>query len=208
MKAIIELSESSTGAISDLLTNYPIGATERENTIENEGHGNLELMFDSRFQLTVPPSNDDSNFKEVREKLPVYSYRNRILDAIKTNQVIIISGKTGKNSRSFGFFSIRFFLNSSSKNKANFLTFCIPLSQCIVTGSGKTTQIPQFIMEEYSINQKECRIMCTQPRRIAATSIASRIAEERNDVLGNSVGYRIRFDSRVRTTTNLILTTR
>lgn len=107
MKAIIELSESSTDAISDLLTNHPIGAMQRENTIEYEGHVNLELMFHSRIQITVPPPNDDSSFQGVRKKLPVYTYRSHILEAINKNQVIIISGKTGKNS--FGFFSMRCF---------------------------------------------------------------------------------------------------
>lgn len=62
-------------------------------------------------------------------------------------------------------------------------------------------------MEECSANQRECRIICMQPRRMAATSIASRISDERNDRLGKSVGYQIRFDSQVMPTTNLILTT-
>lgn len=63
-------------------------------------------------------------------------------------------------------------------------------------------------MEECSANQQECRIICMQPRRMAATSIASRISAERNDFLGRSVGYQIRFDSQVSPTTNLILTTK
>lgn len=77
-----------------------------------------------------------------------------------------------------------------------------------VQGSGKTTQVPQYIMEEYCQWNRECRIICTQPRRLAATSIATRISEERNDTLGKSVGYQIRLDSRITPTTNLIFTTR
>lgn len=75
-------------------------------------------------------------------------------------------------------------------------------------GSGKTTQVPQYILEECAFENKPCRIICTQPRRLATTSIATRISEERNDTLGQSVGYQIRLDSRITSNTNLILTTR
>jgi ATP-dependent helicase HrpA len=59
------------------------------------------------------------------------------------------------------------------------------------TGSGKTTQIPKFcIAAGRGIDGK---IGCTQPRRIAATTVARRIAEELGEDLGKSVGYKIRF---------------
>ena len=64
------------------------------------------------------------------------------------------------------------------------------------TGSGKTTQIPQIILD-HAIkkgNGSMCNVMCTQPRRLAATSVAERIADERGDRLGNEVGYQVRFD--------------
>ena len=67
------------------------------------------------------------------------------------------------------------------------------------TGSGKTTQVPQILFED-AIAKGEgsaCNIICTQPRRIAATSVAQRVAEERNEELRETVGYHIRFDSQV-----------
>ena len=66
------------------------------------------------------------------------------------------------------------------------------------TGSGKTTQVPQILLEEYIKKGigSGCNIICTQPRRIAATSVARRVAEERFEALQDTVGYRIRFDSR------------
>lgn len=75
-------------------------------------------------------------------------------------------------------------------------------------GSGKTTQIPQFIMEECTFFDQKCRILATQPRRLAATSIAKRISQERGEIIGRSVGYQIRMDACLTPTTNLILTTR
>lgn len=61
------------------------------------------------------------------------------------------------------------------------------------TGSGKTTQIPQFLVNHLgSTPGKE--VACTQPRRVAATSIAARVAEEMDVPLGKQVGYTIRFE--------------
>ncbi|MCK4620385.1 MAG: DEAD/DEAH box helicase, partial [Desulfobacterales bacterium] len=59
------------------------------------------------------------------------------------------------------------------------------------TGSGKTTQIPKFCIA--AGRGTDGKIGCTQPRRIAATTVARRIAEELGEELGRSVGYKIRF---------------
>ncbi|HKX54471.1 MAG TPA: ATP-dependent RNA helicase HrpA, partial [Xanthomonadales bacterium] len=63
------------------------------------------------------------------------------------------------------------------------------------TGSGKTTQLPKMLLQAgYG-----CRgqIGCTQPRRIAATAMASRVAEELQTELGTAVGYQVRFRERI-----------
>ena len=62
------------------------------------------------------------------------------------------------------------------------------------TGSGKTTQIPQFLVEVGYARPGVSCVGCTQPRRVAATSIAGRVAEEMDVVLGGTVGYTIRFE--------------
>ena len=87
--------------------------------------------------------------------LPVSARKEEIAEAIKANQVVIVSGETG---------------------------------------SGKTTQIPKICLAlGRGLNKT---IGHTQPRRLAATSVAKRIAEELNTEIGDWVGYQIRFADR------------
>ncbi len=67
----------------------------------------------------------------------------------------------------------------------------------IATGCGKTTQIAQYILEDYISSGQGawCNIAVTQPRRISAISVSERIAVERNENIGESVGYSVRFES-------------
>lgn len=61
------------------------------------------------------------------------------------------------------------------------------------TGSGKTTQIPQWCVE-FALSKGAKATACTQPRRVAAMSVAQRVSEEMDVVLGQQVGYSIRFE--------------
>ncbi|KAJ3039676.1 hypothetical protein HDV00_012020 [Rhizophlyctis rosea] len=94
------------------------------------------------------------SLKQVRESLPVYQYRDQLLEAVKQYQVLVIVGETG---------------------------------------SGKTTQLPQYLHEAgYTKGGK--KVGCTQPRRVAAMSVAARVAEEVGTKIGYEVGYSIRFE--------------
>lgn len=64
------------------------------------------------------------------------------------------------------------------------------------TGCGKTTQIAQFLLDHQikSGNGSVTKIACTQPRRISAISVAERVSAERNESLGDTVGYQIRLE--------------
>ncbi|KAM5193048.1 3'-5' RNA helicase YTHDC2 [Mantella aurantiaca] len=65
------------------------------------------------------------------------------------------------------------------------------------TGSGKTTQIPQFILDDCYKHGIPCRLFCTQPRRLAAIAVAERVAAERGEKIGQTIGFQIRLESRV-----------
>lgn len=84
-----------------------------------------------------------------------------------------------------------------SQRRAEILT-AIRENQVVIicgdTGSGKTTQLPKMMLEE--LGDRPGRIGVTQPRRLAATSMAARVAEECGVRLGGSVGVQVRFDNR------------
>ncbi|KAJ1866102.1 DEAH-box ATP-dependent RNA helicase prp43 [Coemansia sp. RSA 989] len=84
-----------------------------------------------------------------------------------------------------------------NKQRQNFLDL-IHKNQFVVlvgeTGSGKTTQIPQYMLMDMLPQTEGKLIACTQPRRVAAMSVAQRVAEELDVKLGQEVGYSIRFE--------------
>ncbi|KAJ6578837.1 P-loop containing nucleoside triphosphate hydrolase protein [Mycena vulgaris] len=89
-----------------------------------------------------------------RKSLPIYAYRENLLEAIQDHQILIVVAETG---------------------------------------SGKTTQLPQYLHEAgYTVHGQ--KIGCTQPRRVAAMSVAARVAEEMRCKIGDEVGYSIRFE--------------
>lgn len=92
--------------------------------------------------------------EETRKSLPIYQFRDEIIQAVREHQVLIIVGETG---------------------------------------SGKTTQLPQYL-HEAGFTKGGMKIGCTQPRRVAAMSVAARVAEEMGVKVGNEVGYAIRFE--------------
>ena len=77
---------------------------------------------------------------------------------------------------------------------------------CGETGSGKTTQLPKILLEMGGGGRGQ-RIGHTQPRRVAARSVAARIAEELGAELGGLVGYKVRFQDKARPETAIKLMT-
>ena len=97
------------------------------------------------------------NFNNYKEgwKLPIIDMKEKILNLIGTNQIVVMSGPTG---------------------------------------CGKSTQIPQYILDKHAIEKKAVNIIVTQPRKIAASSVARRVCEERKWNLGGLVGYQVGLD--------------
>ncbi|CAB1335264.1 unnamed protein product [Coregonus sp. 'balchen'] len=75
------------------------------------------------------------------------------------------------------------------------------------TGSGKTTQLPQFILDYYSEKNAPCNLVVTQPRKIGASSIARWVARERKCTLGSLVGYQVGLEKMATEHTRLIYMT-
>lgn len=75
------------------------------------------------------------------------------------------------------------------------------------TGCGKSTQVPQYILQDAASRGRRCKILCTQPRRIACISIAKRVASEMGQEIGEQVGYHISMDVQLSTDSQIIFVT-
>mmetsp|Transcript_31138 Transcript_31138/g.101469 ORF Transcript_31138/g.101469 Transcript_31138/m.101469 type:complete len:1282 (-) Transcript_31138:80-3925(-) len=106
--------------------------------------------------------------KEVREALPAHGFREQLIEAVRSKQVVVIEGETG---------------------------------------CGKTTQVPQYVLEDAAARKEPCMIVCTQPRRISAMGVAERVANERGEPLGGTVGYSIRMENKTSSATQLLFCT-
>ncbi|KIW05749.1 uncharacterized protein PV09_03605 [Verruconis gallopava] len=84
---------------------------------------------------------------------------------------------------------------------------------CGETGCGKSTQLPSYVLENELSHGRECKIYCTQPRRISAISLAQRVSEEMGELPGDVgtarslVGYAVRLESKVSAHTRLVYAT-
>uniref|UniRef100_A0A0K0DLI1 RNA helicase n=1 Tax=Angiostrongylus cantonensis TaxID=6313 RepID=A0A0K0DLI1_ANGCA len=82
------------------------------------------------------------------------------------------------------------------KNRDHILYLCEKYRTIVIvgeTGCGKSTQIPQYLLEAGWTNDGRM-VGVTQPRRVAVVTLASRVAEEKGTILGQDVGYTVRFD--------------
>ncbi|GMM53261.1 DEAH-box RNA-dependent ATPase [Starmerella bacillaris] len=119
--------------------------TDNDNRLDNPW-GRLARQAKGR-------SKQHSVGEESQKSLPITEYKDRILQSIEENPIVIVVSDTG---------------------------------------SGKSTQLTKFLYD-YGYSKV---IACTQPRRIAAKSVATRVAEELKSNVGGLVGYSVRFDDK------------
>jgi hypothetical protein len=116
-------------------------------------------------------TSDYQKMLQVRDSLPMTSFRQEILDIVEKNPVTILSAQTG---------------------------------------AGKTTQCPQYLLEQALLEGRgdSIQILVTQPRRVAATSVAERVSEEMCEPrLGRWIGYQIRMEAKRSAATKLMFCT-
>ncbi|XP_004523655.1 putative ATP-dependent RNA helicase DHX57 [Ceratitis capitata] len=123
---------------------------------------------------------DDERYRKMmsgRRSLPAFEKMIEILDLMEQSQVIVISGETG---------------------------------------CGKSTQVPQFILDNWLFQASKLKeankmphveVVCTQPRRLSAIGVAERVADERTERVGQTVGYQIRLENKISSTTRLTFCT-
>ncbi|KAA8498481.1 DExH-box ATP-dependent RNA helicase DExH1 [Porphyridium purpureum] len=116
------------------------------------------------------PAKIPKHMMEQRMRLPAWKQQTQVVEAVRNNQVVVISGETG---------------------------------------CGKTTQVPQFLLDAFmdAGELSEGQIVCTQPRRISAVSVADRVASERGEDVGQTVGFKIRLESSTSANTRLLFCT-
>uniref|UniRef100_A0A3B3BJJ2 ATP-dependent RNA helicase TDRD9 n=1 Tax=Oryzias melastigma TaxID=30732 RepID=A0A3B3BJJ2_ORYME len=97
-----------------------------------------------------------------------------------------------------------------TKDRRKLISFIENNSVVIIrgaTGSGKTTQLPQYILDHYNGKNSPCKIAVTQPRKIGATSIARWVSKQRKSTLGDLVGYQVGLEKKASDQTQLIYVT-
>jgi HrpA-like RNA helicase len=193
-------SKSHGHGINRSLTIY------KPNSLTKNHTGNVIKLQNSSIQLI---SNSIENFPlsnvEYKSLLPLTKRRNA-----NQSQAIRQSNKSKKSLNKIApqipklkinsdILNFRQSLNIMSKREE--IVKAIDLNRVVIiageTGCGKTTQIPQFILEYCQEKNQACKIICTQPRRLSAISVAERVAFERNEKIGQTFGYQIRLESKV-----------
>ncbi|XP_031626532.1 putative ATP-dependent RNA helicase DHX57 [Contarinia nasturtii] len=169
--------ENEVEEIKERPSHYKKGSTGRSEFIQL--NRNQMLRDDLSFCQLLSKRQTSGAYKEMmssRRTLPAWQMSEKILNAIDSSQVIVISGETG---------------------------------------CGKSTQTPQFILDNYfaSLQTKSkdknepVNIVCTQPRRLSAIGVAERVAAERCEKIGNIVGYQIRLENKISKATRLTFCT-
>lgn len=129
------IDPSALAILRDFNNAFPLTQKKQPSMQQVMKPKNSKPMALSRPPTVPPPTQAGEPVLLKRQTLPIYSFREQILQSIDANRIVLIHGSTG---------------------------------------SGKTTQIPQYILENAFENNTPCRILCTQPRRISTIASSDR----------------------------------
>ncbi|XP_069143095.1 DExH-box ATP-dependent RNA helicase DExH6 isoform X2 [Solanum lycopersicum] len=172
-----KFSEEAKYALQDLFTRYPPGDGETNEPVVGKHSKKFDKLRGKKDDMFCKPVMSTS---EIAKR--VESFASRIEKSPNMRQITLQRSKL----------PIAFFKDA--------ITSTIESNQVVLisgeTGCGKTTQVPQFILDHMWGKGETCKIVCTQPRRISAISVSERISAERGESVGDTVGYKIRMESR------------
>ncbi|XP_030071962.1 ATP-dependent DNA/RNA helicase DHX36 [Microcaecilia unicolor] len=194
-RAVVHMDESREEHITQLLSSVQSKSDDREVSWRSSGNKWNNFSAQPREKTSSEKTNLDQDLAYVIQENEPNTDLNQ--------QLKIELRKKRTNYRYLEMQKFREKLPSFFMRKE--LVHLINNNQVVVisgeTGCGKTTQVTQFILDDFIESGKgsACRIVCTQPRRISAISVAERVAAERAEVCGNgnSTGYQIRLESRL-----------
>ena len=171
-EAVAEAQSSLRKVEESIVAQQPPQAEEEDSSSTGEESKTRDARAGRRSIRPLPPPPEGlvewGPMGETRQRLPVFQYREQLLDALRA-EVCLIEGETG---------------------------------------SGKTTQVAQYLLEDASLRDERINIICTQPRRISAIGVAERVAAERGETVGHgAVGYAVRGESRQNDATSLLFCT-
>lgn len=203
-----EESRSSTSSINHTNSKRNVLPNNQKPTDlkETEEAEELNERDEDEDDQAVPVENE--SYVNLRKKM-VNRHKQKINNLLQENGKLCREFQKKQSSRRFrSMLEERKNLPAwqEKENILDLLDHCQVLVVSGMTGCGKTTQIPQFILDASLTGPaaQVANIICTQPRRISAISVAQRVAQERAESLGNSVGYQIRLET-VRTSATRLL---
>ncbi|XP_004305853.1 PREDICTED: ATP-dependent RNA helicase DHX36 [Fragaria vesca subsp. vesca] len=168
----VEFSEGSAEVLGDLFMRYPPGDGEGAEERMGEGCQNIQ--------------------KALRKKDPLFCRTSMGRDEVVKKAEAHAKMKNSKITEDR--------LKLPMASYKDVVTSAVDSNQVVLisgeTGCGKTTQVPQYLLDHMWGKGKPCKIVCTQPRRISAISVAERISYERGQSVGGDIGYKIRLESK------------
>ncbi|KAJ0111776.1 hypothetical protein Patl1_01411 [Pistacia atlantica] len=172
-------SEESKVVLQDLFTHYPPDDGESGEKLVAKHDGKNNKKRGKRDDIFCKPP---MNKAEITKKVELLA--SMIEKDANLRQVLVTKQRSNLPIASF----------------KNIVTSTIESNQVVLicgeTGCGKTTQVPQYLLDHMWGKGDACKIVCTQPRRISATSVAERISYERGENVGENIGYKIRLESK------------